>query len=343
MQVLYEDDKVSKSTRWCFTWFNQEGKAQEFADLLANLVEAGTLSYAIFQEEICPDTSNHHFQGFVIISGQRQRFSALKKILDPVRKAKSGIHLAACNGSPEQNRAYCSKEESRMPGTEFHEFGTCPGAKKEKVDWSAITALLESDHDLAEIIRTIPEICVKHFTNIQKMYDILQMASQRKATLEYYMNMELRPWQHQMWLNINSCPKGKIIWVYDERGLNGKSELIKWMATIHGACFLTSARTADIAHAWKLEPIVLVDCSRTSADHFNYDAVERLSSGLIFSPKFNSGGKILPQVTVAVFSNAPPDWSAVSVGRWEAYALNNLELSPLEDPRIKQVRFAGNV
>ncbi len=36
--------------------------------------------------------------------------------------------------TPQKNRAYCTKDEDRLPGTEFFEYGTCPGLHPNKVD-----------------------------------------------------------------------------------------------------------------------------------------------------------------------------------------------------------------
>lgn len=70
------------------------------------------LDYAVYGREIAPETGTLHCQGFCIFK-KDQRLSALKKILPRA-------HWEKCNGTVEQNIAYCKKDG------DFMEVGTPP-------------------------------------------------------------------------------------------------------------------------------------------------------------------------------------------------------------------------
>lgn len=111
-----------RSRNWIFTWNNPTKLGAEIVSIFDEEVKKGRISYFIFQKEIAPETGTPHFQGYVQF-GQAQRFSALKKLLS------SEIHCEIAKGSPSQNEAYCSKEESRAPGSD-DEVGPWSGGKK---------------------------------------------------------------------------------------------------------------------------------------------------------------------------------------------------------------------
>lgn len=121
---------------WCFTYY--------FPDDLMTLPLVLTslppkTHYLCYGTEVCPETKRLHLQGFIQLD-TNQRMSYLQKLL------KCTWH--PCNGSPEQNVAYCKKEG------EFYEFGkmTSQGnrsdilALKAAVDSGASMATLYSDY-----------------------------------------------------------------------------------------------------------------------------------------------------------------------------------------------------
>lgn len=63
----------------------------------------------IYQVELAPETNQVHIQGYVYYEGARA-FSAVAKLFD------ERAHWTAARGTPAQNRAYCSKEETALAG-----------------------------------------------------------------------------------------------------------------------------------------------------------------------------------------------------------------------------------
>ncbi len=61
--------------------------------------------------------------------------------------------------TPQKNRAYCTKDEDRLPGTEFFEYGTVPGLQPNKVDSMCALILKEG---LKRAIDSDPGTYIRH-------------------------------------------------------------------------------------------------------------------------------------------------------------------------------------
>lgn len=99
---------VVQARAWVFTIF-EPGLAPDLAN---KQVDNGRprLRYLIFQIERCPDTDRLHIQGYVQFKDPVRR-GALQRWL-----GAPNCHVEKANGSADQNRAYCTKEETRVDG-----------------------------------------------------------------------------------------------------------------------------------------------------------------------------------------------------------------------------------
>lgn len=95
---------------WCYTHF----------DLLnePKWVE-NEMSYMVYQREKAPTTGTEHFQGYVCFKKKRT-LGWIKNNID------STAHWAKCKGTPEQNKEYCTKDDTRVDGTSPVEYGFLP-------------------------------------------------------------------------------------------------------------------------------------------------------------------------------------------------------------------------
>ncbi len=71
--------------------------------------------YAVMQQEVCPETMRVHLQGYIQLL-KPQEFTWLKRL-------RPHANWGTCNGTPAQNREYCTKEDSRLIGGETCELG----------------------------------------------------------------------------------------------------------------------------------------------------------------------------------------------------------------------------
>lgn len=98
----------SKARHWCFTLNNPETDILDFDD--QNII------YAIYQLEIAPETGTVHFQGYIVLK--------VKQRLTWVRSILPRAHWEVARGTPQQNRDYCTKPDTRI-GEPF-ELGVFP-------------------------------------------------------------------------------------------------------------------------------------------------------------------------------------------------------------------------
>lgn len=86
------------------------------------------VDYVVYQYEICPETGKEHVQGYAELKKQTD-FNVVKEKVFNDNK----IHLEKANGTGPQNRRYCTKEDSRKPGTDPYEKGRMkrPGTRND--------------------------------------------------------------------------------------------------------------------------------------------------------------------------------------------------------------------
>lgn len=106
-----ENKKQTKGRAWTFTLFQLDAFQEE------KLKRTASLLYMVWQQEKCPKTERMHYQGYVHFQNPRT--------LRGVRRLIGGNpHLEIARGTPQQNKDYCTKAETREDGP--WEFGTIP-------------------------------------------------------------------------------------------------------------------------------------------------------------------------------------------------------------------------
>lgn len=95
--------------RWCFTLFYYETREPLWVPLK---FDRNTMVCLVYQPETCPDSGKPHIQGF-IHTKKKMRLKGIKKLIGCtwVKMIRSSE-----NSSDEDNKNYCSKDESRTPG-----------------------------------------------------------------------------------------------------------------------------------------------------------------------------------------------------------------------------------
>lgn len=83
--------------------------------------------YCCYQEEVCPTTGRHHWQGFTIL-GSQATASQFKEAMDD-----NSLHLIIPDDNVQACIDYCSKEETSVPDT-FVEYGSRPKGRGTRTD-----------------------------------------------------------------------------------------------------------------------------------------------------------------------------------------------------------------
>lgn len=149
----------------------------------------------------------------------------------------------------------------------------------------------------------------------------------KNKLLEIKIIKELKPWQDKIVLKYNEhClepNERSIFWIVDPLGSNGKTCLCKYLITKHDFGFLNNAKSADIAFyiSNNMKNGYAFNFSRSLEDKVNYQAIESVKDGLLFSSKYESSLIIMNSPFIVCFSNFYPNISALSKDRWEILEL----------------------
>lgn len=125
-------------------------------------------------------------------------------------------------------------------------------------------------------------------------------------------------WQQDLFIDLLNEPDDrKIIWYIDKKGGKGKTQFAKYMHVNEGACILNNGGSKDIAYMINSPKIVIMDLCRDVEFRFNYNILEQIKNGMVFSAKYESSYKVFNSPHVVVFSNWEPDMSKLSKDRWD--------------------------
>lgn len=122
------------------------------------------VGYLVAQEEITPDTGQHHYQVYIQMK-RKSRWQAVAKVL----KLPSGsYHAEIARGTPQENLAYCSKEHTRAPGTVPLVLGTMTN-QGQRSDLQALTDMVTSGASVSAIARAMPKEFLKYNRGVQAL------------------------------------------------------------------------------------------------------------------------------------------------------------------------------
>eukprot|EP00112_Aurelia_sp_Birch-Aquarium-sp1_P006651 Seg173.8 transcript_id=Seg173.8/GoldUCD/mRNA.D3Y31 product="Master replication protein" protein_id=Seg173.8/GoldUCD/D3Y31 len=124
---------------------------------------------------------------------------------------------------------------------------------------------------------------------------------------EKMKSMELRPWQKWVVSMMEFQGDRRVLFVVDEAGGLGKTWLTKWYHVNLEAAVYTTTKRGDVAYAYNGESGVIFDLSRSQPEKINFDTIESLKNGMIFSTKYESRLKLYQPPRVVVFMNKRPE------------------------------------
>lgn len=261
--------------------------------------QAVNCSYIVFGYEIAPVTGTPHLQGYIHFENPRSLSAVIKQF--------KGAHISIPNGPPDAQRKYCTKDG------QFYERGTLPMSQVEKGKagkqaWEEIKALA-----IAGDIESIPAAYYIPFYRTLK-----QIADDHyKPDVDFDITY-LYLWQTELISKLDMKPDPrKIMWYWSDQGGVGKSTFARYLVKHYDATLLNNAKSQDIAYALPREPKVIVfDLSRTMEGHINYDIMEQIKNGVVFSTKYESRTKFFKVPHMIVFANYEPNKSAWSEDRY---------------------------
>ena len=294
--------------RWVFTLNNPTDIEIE---RLKNYLTVSTCVYAIVAKEH-GELDTLHLQGFVHFKEQLYFNTAKLRI-------SCRANLESARGTDVQNKTYCEKQncviiEIGIPNTSY---------KPSETNNNLMYEIAQKMAD-GECLATICEdqqqckVFARHHKAIEKLTHSIIQKTNRQLIFDNGVNIKWKLWQQKVIKIVLKEPDERTInWFYEEIGNTGKTFLTRYLLSAHPSCTrFENAKSADLKYAYNGEHIVLFDRSRSSEHIFNYEALESLKNGSMFSPKYESASKVYKIPHVVVFANWLPDMCRLSLDRW---------------------------
>ena len=150
-----QGNENDKAKHWVFTWNNPAANE-------APQWHPDKMAYMVYQLEKGANGTTH-YQGYIRFKGQ-QRFKAVKNLI-----GTNAVHIAKARGTEEQNRNYCTKEDTRQaPPVEQGTFQGSANRKGNRSDLADCTDMLNKGASLKEVALAHPEDFVRYGQGLQR-------------------------------------------------------------------------------------------------------------------------------------------------------------------------------
>lgn len=294
----------SRVRHWCFTLNNYTD--DDFSGLSS--LPTG-VSYLCVGREVGSE-GTPHLQGFLSFSNPRQ-LSGLRRTFFGGR-----AHWEPAR-SPGPAAEYCKKEG------DYIELGHPPAVVGSGAR-SDIEAFKEAVKGGLLDIRRLREehssVCARHARFVS---DYIKDHTPPREVEQH----DLREWQRDLLAKLDGEPDSRtIIFVVDRSGNTGKSWFADYYHSLHPLAVqvLNPGKKADMALA--LNPsirVLIIDAPRSKqGEYIQYDFLEDVKNGRVFSGKYESGMKYLNKVHVVVMMNEDPDYQKLSIDRYDVISLD---------------------
>lgn len=287
----------SLAKNWCFT-LNNYRAVDELTALPAGVV------YCIYGREVA-ESGTRHLQGFMSLDS-RQRLSFVTRIFG------GRAHWEVARNVP-RSIQYCKKEG------DFRELGVPPssGSKRKELDLFK-DAVRAGNHDHKRLREDFSNIYAR-YSRFAHQY-VLDHAPQPELQCH-----PLYVWQGELYRILSRRPDGrKIYFVVDQSGDKGKS----WFALYtcdkkENVQVMKPGKKADMSHALNQDTrILFVDIPKCKSEYLQYDFLEEVKDGLVFSSKYESHMMRMHPCHVVVLMNEMPNEEKLSRDRYIIWQIN---------------------
>lgn len=260
--------------------------------------------YLIFGREVGL-SGTPHLQGTVCFQS-RKRLSQVIAIIGQAHCSVTRFLL--------QSIDYCKKDG------DWVEQGAIPEGKNgERSDLEEFKASVKEGVTTLKELRELHSSVVARYPNFVKDY-INDLKEPVRVELH-----PLREWQSTLYNKLILPPdKRKIMFVIDLVGDKGKSWFARYYCDLHeNAQIIVPGKKADMSYVVSEDcRVFFLDCPRSKqGDFIQYDFLEELKNGYVFSPKYESKIKKLSTPHVVVMMNELPCMEKLSADRYSITTL----------------------
>jgi len=296
------------SKNWCFTLNNySDGDIDRINGLVDT--EAGVY-YVIYGKEVAA-SGTPHLQGYISFKK--------REVMMTVKNCIGGNPHLEMARNVNASIQYCKKDG------QWVEFGT-PSTGKGKGKRNDLEDFMEAVKGGMLNMKRIRE---EHFEVYAKYPRFCQEYIRDNFPKPKIPDHPLRPWQQNLNDMLEEEPNRRtIIFIVDEIGNSGKSWFADWYQQKTGELcqVMTPGKRADMAYM--LQPslrVLFLDAPRAKqSDFIQYDFLEDLKNGRVFSPKYESIMKTYEPIHIVVCMNEQPDRTKLSTDRYKIINIRQL-------------------
>lgn len=261
------------------------------------------ISYLIYGKEVGA-SGTPHLQGTVSFQSRKR----LQQVITAIGQAHCTVtrHL-------QQSIEYCKKDG------DYTEIGEPPKGQGQRCDLEEFKQTVkEGIHDLSELREQHSSICARYPKFVKDYVEQCKTPYQVKTH-------PLRPWQSTLYGQLILPPNDREIkFIVDLSGNEGKSWFCRYYNDLHSnSQIIVPGKKADMAYILRDDcKVIFLDCPRSKqGDYIQYDFLEEVKNGYVFSPKYESQIKKFPTPHVVVCMNEYPDMSKLSEDRYNITVL----------------------
>jgi Putative viral replication protein len=285
---------------WTFTINNY---TEDDVNRLNNLINARNtnVAYLIYGKEV-GENGTPHLQGFVHFSN-RKTFVNVKSVIG------SNPHIEIARNT-HASIQYCKKDG------DWTEHGSMQDSSGQRTDLEDFKA------DVKNGMLSLKDIREKHSKVYSKYTRFCREYVEDNFPQIEVAQHTLRDWQRELKTKLEGpADRRKIIFVVDHVGNTGKSWFAHYYTRLLGekAQVLLPGKKSDMAYILKpMLKVVFMDAPRSKQGEFiQYDFLEDLKNGYIFSNKYESTIKTYEPLHVVVNMNEEPDMTKLSEDRYD--------------------------
>lgn len=291
---------------WCFTLNNY---TPENVDLLSAPI-AG-VDYIVFGREV-GENGTPHLQGTVCFQN-RLRLNQVVRLLGQAHYTVTRNLSSSID--------YCKKDG------DFTEVGARPadGRKSTKAKDKETDDLEDFKNTVKEGVTDMKLLREQHSEVVARYPQFVRDYVKDQRELPSVTAFPLREWQQTLYSKLILAPDDReIIFIVDATGNQGKSWFARYFMQLHeNSQIIIPGRKADMALVVREDvKTFFFDCPRSKqGDFIQYDFLEEMKNGLIFSPKYESKLKYIPKAHIVVLMNEHPDMTKLSRDRYSVTVL----------------------
>lgn len=272
-------------------------------------------SYIIGNEWGVGGLGHHAHSHMIIIMKEPHTLVQMQKIIKGLTKEVAN-DIQSCK-NVKNAVAYCSKEDVRCAISNMD------------LDWLSLVCLAwktANRNNFTKLNITSYPCCrlmLAQQKQFMQYYEVYRQEDRADKMQQEFQLVELRRWQKAAIKMLNIQTNRQVLWIHEPVGNVGKSYLGLYLKSMNGAIVMHNSTINHMAYAYNEEPIVVFDLTRTGEASVNYDFIECLKTGIIFSTKYESHMKSFAPPKVIVFANYPPAKHALSVDRLMIFQVVN--------------------